>query len=237
MSLDPRDAALLASCPCVPVPRFGELEPMGFGQRALVGSNGAFLQVRRSWLDCVVKLAALPSAPPLPYGVVQERIEFGFGVIPIALLEEFIAQGRDALPNEIAGGLIFNVRSRGLQLLVHDAIESAPGRVRYRIPELGPDEVLAVDLHTHGRLPAFWSSTDDADDQGVKVCGVFGSLHLETPSAAFRLAVNGHYKALPHPWQAAASRPARCAADLDLDDACPTLVSMGFAEVTGPWNI
>src|SRR5438105_4426807 len=103
MKPDARDAALLSTCPCVPVPRFGQLPELELGQRVLIARDGVFLQVRRTWLDCVLRLASLPSAPPLPYGTLQERIGFSFGVIPLALLHEFIAAGRGALPNEVAG--------------------------------------------------------------------------------------------------------------------------------------
>ena len=208
MTPDPRDAALHRTCPCVAVPRYGELVQSEFGQRVLVGSNGVFLEVRRSWLDCVVRISNLRDTPPLPYGALAERISFTFGVIPVALLDEFIAVGRDALPNEVAGALICDRTRNTLRLVVHDAIYAGPADVRYRMPALGPCEELAVDLHTHGRLPAFWSATDDADDQGVKVCGVFGDLHREAPSAAFRLAINGAFWELPHPWSSQRSEPA-----------------------------
>ena len=63
------------------------------------------------------------------------------------------------------------------------------------MPPLARDESIAVDLHTHGCLPAFWSATDDVDDRSVKVAGVFGNLNREQPSAAFRLVLNGMYQA------------------------------------------
>ena len=64
------------------------------------------------------------------------------------------------------------------------------------------DETVAVDLHTHGRGPAFWSADDDRDDQGIAVAGVFGLLDQPAPMACFRLVINGLYKTLPrHPWQ------------------------------------
>ena len=65
-------------------------------------------------------------------------------------------------------------------------------------PVCGSAEGLGI-----GRFPAFWSPTDDRDDQGIKIAGVFGDLHQPRPSAAFRLAVNGCYRALQHPWQQA----------------------------------
>ena len=67
---------------------------------------------------------------------------------------------------------------------------------------MASDETVAVDLHTHGRGPAFWSADDDRDDQGIKVAGVFGLLDQPAPVACFRLVINGLYKSLPHhPWQ------------------------------------
>lgn len=232
MTPDPRDVALRRACPCVPVPRFGPLDEAGPGQRVLVARNGIFLEVRRSWLQCTVRIAELPRAPPLPYGALTERIDFSFGVIPIALLKEFIAIGRKGLPNEVAGALIYHRGSNTLRLDIHDAIKAGPAEIQYRMPVLGPEEEVAVDLHTHGCLTAFWSSTDDADDQGVKVCGVFGNLHREKPSAAFRLAINGLFRELPHPWRA---KPFGSAPSIEVGEVCPTLVAMGFTEIDA-WN-
>ena len=233
MSTDARDAALIATCPCVPVPRFGDLGEMPIGQRTLVGRDGVFAQVRRTWLDCVLRIADLPPVPPLPYGTVQERIAFSFGVIPLKLLERFIEAGRAALPNEVAGGLIFCAKKNTVRLEVYESLRAGPGGVRYRMPSLAEHEAIAVDLHTHGRLRAFWSSTDDHDDQGVKVCGVFGNLHEKVPSAAFRLAVNGRFVALPHPWEERSSND-----DPGLEDAQdrPTLNSIGFIGAS-EWSI
>ena len=208
MTPDARDVASLRACPCVAVPRYGELAQAEFGQRVLVASNGVFLEVRRSWLDCVVRISDLRDTPPLPYGALAKHISFTFGVIPVALLDEFVAVGRDALPNEVAGALIYERTRNTLRLVVHDAIHAGPADVQYRMPTLDHAEELAVDLHTHGRLPAFWSATDDADDQGVTVCGVFGDLHREATSAAFRLAINGAFWELPHPWSSQRSEPA-----------------------------
>lgn len=69
------------------------------------------------------------------------------------------------------------------------------------------NETIAMDLHTHDRSRAFLWPIDNGDDRGIKVADVFGHLHLDKPSAAFRLAVNGFYQPLHHPWEE--SRPTR----------------------------
>jgi len=203
MMLDVRDAALQAACPLVAAPRFGALPDMPNGQRIVLAANGVFVQVQLDWLDCMQRLA--PALPiPLPYGEIEERLRFGFGVLPIRLIEAFIDAGRRGLPDEVAGALIYSRRSRLLRLALCEPRHASPARIDYRMPPMDADESLAVDLHTHGRLPPFWSDTDDRDDQGIKVAGVFGCLHEPRPRALFRLALNGYFRPLPHPWQAPA---------------------------------
>ena len=200
MVLDPRDAALQQTCPCVSMPMFGPLPGLDAGQRMLLGRNGVFLQMRTPWLDCTTRVGQLAERLPLPYGDVVERIAFSFGAIPIRLLERFIEVARAVLPDEIAGALIYDEHRQTLVLRIHEGLDVGRGHVRYRIADLGEGEVLAVDLHSHGRLGAFWSADDDRDNHGVRVCGVFGNLDRATPTAKFRLVLNGHSVPLPNPW-------------------------------------
>lgn len=210
--MDRRDQALLASCPVMAAPRFSPLPDMTNGQRILVASNGWFVQTRLDWLDSITSLSLDAPAMRLPYGEVREHLRFSFGRLPIALIEAFVAYGREHLPNEVAGVLIFSRRTGQLRLAVCTAQRASPGHIDYRRPPMADDETVAVDLHTHGRAPAFWSAEDDRDDQGIKVAGVFGLLHRPTPMACFRLVINGLYQPLPsHPWarpEAFAQRPA-----------------------------
>ncbi|KQP15165.1 PRTRC system protein A [Pseudorhodoferax sp. Leaf267] len=196
---DPRDLALQASCPVLAAPRFGPLPDMVNGQRVIVAANGVFVQVRLDWLDCVQRLAP-PLGVPLPFGALQERLQFSFGVLPIRLIEDFIAAGRQGLPNEVAGVLVYQRRTRSLRLALCAPLAASPGRIAYRRPVLQEGETVAVDLHTHGCDRPFWSAEDDRDDQGIQVAGVFGGLHRSVPQAEFRLVLNGCYRALPHPW-------------------------------------
>jgi len=183
--LDPRDEALQRACPVLAAPLFGVLPAMENGQRVVVASNGVFIQVKRDWLDCVEHLGAIDTVMPLPYGKMTPSVRFAFQTIPIALLDAFIAADRAGLPNEIAGGLIYSAQGRTLRLAVYEPLHSTAHGIEYRMPPLARDESIAVDLHTHGLLPAFWSATDDADDRSVKVAGVFGNLdrvHQARPS-------------------------------------------------------
>lgn len=198
--MDARDQALLASCPVVAAPRFGELSDMANGQRLIVAANGVFVQVRLDWLDCVHRLTP-PVGLPLPYGHVEERLRFSFGVLPIRLIEDFLDTARKGLPDEVAGVLIYRRGTRSLRLALCEPMCASPARIEYRRPAMQGDETVAVDLHTHGCGFPCWSADDDRDDQGIKVAGVFGCLHQPRPQAEFRLVLNGCFKPLTHPWQ------------------------------------
>jgi PRTRC genetic system protein A len=195
--IDARDAALHAACPTLAVPRFGQLPDMVPGQRVLVAANGLFLQVRTTWLDCVVRIGDVGVA--LPYGVSEPCIRCAFGRVPNRLLLEFVRWARDALPDEVAGGLVYSATRGTLRMVRFEALSQSPDGIEYRIPVLQGDEVVAVDLHSHGRCAAYFSATDDADDNGIKIAGVFGNLDLAEPTCQFRLVVGRARFDLPSP--------------------------------------
>lgn len=195
--IDARDAALQTACPALAVPRFGLLPDMVPGQRVLVAANGLFLQVRTTWLDCVVRIGDVGVA--LPYGASEPGIRCAFGKVSNRLLLEFVRWARDALPDEVAGGLVYSASSGTLRMVCFEALSQSPDGIEYRIPVLQGDEVVAVDLHSHGHSAAYFSATDDADDNGIKIAGVFGNLDLTEPTCQFRLVVGRARFDLPSP--------------------------------------
>jgi PRTRC genetic system protein A len=55
---------------------------------------------------------------------------------------------------------------------------------------------VILDLHSHGTMGAFWSGTDDNDEQGFRVYGVIGRLD-ERPEIRLRLGVYGYWFPIP----------------------------------------
>jgi PRTRC genetic system protein A len=200
-AIDPRDAVLRATCPVIGAPMFGALPPLEEGQRMVLAGDGLYLQFKGTWLAVTTRVGDVAPGLRLPYGRLSEEMAFVFGTIPMTLIAEFIETARLALPNEAAGALIYRSSDATLSLRMHEPLDAGAGHIQYRIAELADDEVLAVDLHTHGRLPAFWSAVDNRDDLGIRLCGVFGNLDRERPTAKFRLALNGVFRDLPHPWE------------------------------------
>ncbi|MFX6743295.1 Mov34/MPN/PAD-1 family protein, partial [Acinetobacter baumannii] len=72
-------------------------------------------------------------------------------------------------------------------------ISASPSHLEYRPPVLDDCEHIVVDIHSHGAARAFWSSTDNADDQHhTRLCAVYGSLSRDvaTFTSAARICAN-----------------------------------------------
>ena len=58
-----------------------------------------------------------------------------------------------------------------------------------------PGGVIA-EFHSHARHRAFFSATDDGDEQGFRVYGVVGRLDTPAPELTLRLGIYGHFAPL-----------------------------------------
>jgi PRTRC genetic system protein A len=191
------DYALLAAAPVAAVPRHVPFHPLQeAGHRFLLAEDGLYLEVRRPWIHFIQQLAK-QTAVAIPYGPIKGKCELDFGAIGSALeqMREFAAKARADAPIEAAASLLWDHRKRSWRIEYPDIIgEASASHIQYRQVEPGPDESLAIDLHSHGYGHAFFSTTDDEDDRGaVKISAVFGNLDTATPTVAFRMCVLGLY--------------------------------------------
>lgn len=197
---DPRDVALAKSFPIHAVPRFGQFEPLSTnGQRLLVTASGFLLEVRRDWLYAVQPCGLPLGMVRYPFGEVRPTIQLAFGKVPRALVDQFIAIAQDALPNEVAGAIVFNAHTGTLDLRRCDSLQASVGHVQYALPPLGRGEHIAVDIHSHGEMPAFFSATDDTDDaSATKIAVVVGGVDKDTPDVEVRLCLSGLFIPIPY---------------------------------------
>src|SRR6185369_6724291 len=175
---DPRDAILQRQVPTVMVPVHGTLEPLQVnGHRFLAAADGVHIEVHRPWLHVVWPAAR--SRIPLPYGPAPDcGIAYPFDWKQLMqLVDAFTGMARARLPNECGTWIAWSETEQTLRFVESAEIKAGPGRLDYRRPQTRPGEHLVCDLHSHGRLSAFFSATDDADDAGdVKFAAVVGNL-------------------------------------------------------------
>lgn len=56
-----------------------------------------------------------------------------------------------------------------------------------------PDKIMVAEFHSHCSYDAFWSGTDNQDELGNKIYGVFGNLDLPFPSFKVRAGAGGNF--------------------------------------------
>jgi PRTRC genetic system protein A len=190
------DQTLQRSFPTVMVPR-NESQPTmeSAGERLLIAEDGVFIEIRRSWINLVRRIAQFTVPTAVPYGRVVESTKLSFDSIPPDLVGHFAAMARKAFPNETGAWIVWSASTRVFRLVPVHIISHDGGSLRYERPSLAGDEVLVVDCHSHGRHPAYFSSTDNEDDRhDVKMALVIGNCDRPRPSIAARLCAKGIFE-------------------------------------------
>lgn len=200
IAADPRDLAIATVASVSIVPAFTPLEELSEpGERYLAAADGLWLELRRAWL--YARLPVAPSLYTLPYGSTSRRVTL-IAPIAMSLVQQFVEQAAVCCPHETAGSILFNESTGAYRYRPADIDYASAGAVRYRLPALEDGDHLVVDLHSHGRLGAFFSSTDDADDAGsVKIALVVGNCDRDSPSIAARLCIKGMFLDMSSAWK------------------------------------
>lgn len=184
------DRFLATDCPVITMPHeLGAFEPLKTpGHRLIVAAGGLYKEIRRAWLHAIVQVASART----PFGALQPMLSMPFKV-PEELLFAFLEQATLAAPNETAAWIVWNEHDNSLKLLPMEYDLVTPVHLSVRRPVLGPGEHLVVDLHSHHRMSAHFSKTDDIDDiasNEVKIAGVVGTIDQQ-PTWNFRLCLEG----------------------------------------------
>lgn len=200
---DLRDHLIQLHAPTVMIDNHQPLYPLaGYGHRYLAARNGLWLDIHRPIGRIRAPLAPLPPGVTLPYGGVEPIFDFAFGRLSAhaELLQQFVADARESLPLEFAAWLVWDSYDGQIRYRRCRTLSATAGSVHFERPALDNSECLAVDLHSHGSGPAFFSATDNIDDRGdVKIAGVFGNLDTDRPSAVFRVCALGVFIDVPVP--------------------------------------
>lgn len=203
MTLSTRDLSIQIAMPVLVAPVAGTLPPVELDQvRHVVCRDGLMVQARTRALSCSALIAEVQDRT-LPYGELAEHTTLVGGPLTQGLIESAIALARRALPNEWAGVIVHE--GGRYQLLEMKPLEASPGHVRYSSADIDPSTVV-IDIHSHGRLRAGFSGTDDADDlaqpSACFLAAVIGNLDQREPSYALRLVINGRFVTLDDGWLA-----------------------------------
>jgi PRTRC genetic system protein A len=163
----------------------------GREREILVGRNGVFLQADRpvGRLTVPHTMAAGPLHGLWP---VAPGVRLRHGPIPLALLAATIALFREAAAGEppLEMVALIVIDGAGCYRLHVPEQERHPDRVSYSRPAEWP---VALALHSHHVMDAYFSATDDADETAPGLYGVVGELDLPNPTLRLRAGIEGAF--------------------------------------------
>lgn len=61
-------------------------------------------------------------------------------------------------------------------------------------------DYFPIEVHSHNLMPAFFSSTDDKEETGLRIYAVLGKVTNPVAEIRVRVSVYGHYWTIPYEW-------------------------------------
>lgn len=184
----------------------------GLGYDYVLAGDGVYVQTENTLLRLRIPVAPC-GVRGLP--VVGSACELEHGRIPQPVWEEalLLLHGRDEQSQEslecrydgdeaealhersnytdAIEAMVAIVWSADAYVVVSPFQDASASHVTY---EKTPGTLL--ELHSHHRMPAYFSLVDDADEQGLGLYGVVGRLHTDRPEVVLRAGAYGHFLAL-----------------------------------------
>lgn len=156
----------------------------GTGYDYILAANGIFVRSESPLLSATVLHAGATVRGLAP---MQPELTLKHGPVPRSILYHILLAMHRAAPNELFTAVTWKEDASRYQVRIPPQ-ETSAGHVQY---DHVPNAVL--ELHSHGNSNAFFSGTDDRDEQGFALYGVAGNLNSHI-RLAFRIGVYGHFQ-------------------------------------------
>jgi len=158
----------------------------------VLAGNGIFVRAETRFLSALV-----PAATCTVRGLPLLRSHFRLLVprIPAFLLNTILADARRVRrPDNGLNEVLYQFHYHGQRVQVRKPPQQ-PNAATVLATGTGEMSVLC-DLHSHGNMSAFFSQTDNADEQGIRLYAVTGRLDTY-PEIRLRVGVYGYWLPLP----------------------------------------
>lgn len=160
----------------------------------VTAAGGLYVRAHDHRIAALVPVA-LSAQPLTGLALVEPYARLLVGKVPEPFLRAVLKSARAAMPREAMYQFVYAgvmAKETGGWGCARPAQKGTPGRVTYL-----DYTVASVDLHSHHAMAPFFSSTDDADEQGLRFYCVIGRLDTDRPQIAARVGVYGHTLRVP----------------------------------------
>ena len=155
----------------------------GAGHDYVLAGNGVFVQAESPDLTARVQLA---ECGVRGLNTTAAKVHLPHGKIPVEMLHRGVMWFRETPDLE----RYFAVHWDGTRYAAA-VPEQAGGRASLQYQPL---DGMTLEFHSHGRMAAFFSGTDDQDEQGFRIYGVAGRLDQLEPEVRMRIGIYGHFQ-------------------------------------------
>ena len=169
------------------------------GTTYILAANGIFKQGANA--DMLARICVEPFAHPIAgLAVLDTVVEWRAWPderLPGALLQQALEEARQAgirgesITYPIEAQFFIVARERRALLIKPPQIGSSMS-----VYASAPQGPILADIHSHARIHAFFSETDDHDDQGLSISAVIGNI-FTAPEIACRINVYGDSLVVP----------------------------------------
>jgi PRTRC genetic system protein A len=178
--------------PAAPLP-----EPIP-GLAWIWAANGIWKRGVTDQLDILIPVERFKcSTPGLTQLLPHVRWAAWSGRLAGQLLGPLLSNARQAMAGDTVLRPIekqfFFVERDGLRVVAPHTQDGSPASLRYAMPARGTP---LLDLHSHHSMRAYFSETDNRDDDGLSVSAVIGNIYTR-PEIVTRLNVYGHRWPVP----------------------------------------
>ncbi len=157
----------------------------GIGFDYVLGAGGLYVQSENAHLTARVLVAPAEVRGLAP---VSEKLTLAHGPIPAHVFELGLGWLLAAPDTE----RFFAIKwDGGAYRLVVPPQEGTGSSLTYQ-----PSQGVIAEFHSHGSHRAFFSTTDDRDEQGFRVYGVVGRIDSPQPELTLRVGIYGHFAPL-----------------------------------------
>ena len=154
----------------------------GMAYDYILAHNGLFLEAENPLIKARIRVGAAEVRGLLE---LTERVELVNGLVPSYMLALALRQMREDIDRELYLAVTWPGERYAMETPYQ---EKSATRVSYQ-----PVPNTVLDFHSHGRMTAHFSHTDDQDDQGFRISVVIGKLDQSVAEMSMRLGMYGYH--------------------------------------------
>jgi len=164
----------------------------GFLYDYIFARNGTFVHAKNYIFEVTMPLSIIREKEKMVRGLttLEPYIKLPKRV-PAMDLRYMVNVSRAAMPNEI----LFYFRWINGEW----EMDIPPQKTGHAaVQPLEDGKYAPIEVHSHNTMPAFFSKTDNRDENGLRIYGVLGRLDQDVVDFKLRISIYGHYSVLPY---------------------------------------